>query len=70
VQAPRAQDVQAPRAQDVQAPRTMAGAKTQSGQPPQVKKAAVLIREAETACKKGDMKLSTRKAQEALSLLK
>ncbi len=62
VQAPRAQagfrsqDVQAPRSQDVQAPR--------------VKKASTLIRQAEAACKKGDMALSASKATEALALLK
>jgi hypothetical protein len=48
----------------------MAGAKTQSGQMPQVKKAAALIREADAACKKGDMALSAKKAREALGLLR
>ncbi len=64
VQAPRSQDVQAPRSQDVQAPRS------QDVQAPRVKKAGALIRQAEVACKKGDMALSARKATEALGLLK
>jgi hypothetical protein len=35
-----------------------------------VKQAGVLVQESEAACKKGDMALSTRKAKEALGLLK
>jgi hypothetical protein len=70
VQSPRGQDVQSPRGQDVQAPRTMTGAKTPATNPQQVKKASALIREAEAACKKGDMALSSQKAKEALALLK
>ena len=85
VQAPRTQDVQAPRTrtcrprglrtckprglQDVQAPRTMAGAKSPDTQA-QIKKASALIREADAACKKGNMTLATQKANEALTLLK
>jgi hypothetical protein len=45
-----------PRGQEIQAPR--------------VKQAGGLVQESEAACKKGDMALSTRKAQEALRLLK
>ena len=45
-----------PRGQEIQAPR--------------VKQAAGLVQESEAACKKGDMALSTRKAKEALGLLK
>ena len=69
VQAPRTQDVQAPRTQDVQAPRTMTGAKSSYGQA-NIKKAGVLIREAEAACKKGNMTLASEKANAALTLLK
>jgi hypothetical protein len=45
-----------PRGQEIQAPR--------------VQQAAGLIKESEAACKKGDMTLSSRKAKEALGLLK
>jgi hypothetical protein len=65
IQAPRGQDVQAPRGQDIQAPRTAAGMK--SGGPT---KAASLIREAEAACKAGDMKTAKAKAEAAMSELK
>ena len=64
VQAPRSQDVQAPRSQDVQAPRS------QDVQAPRVNKASALIRQADAACKKGDMVLAWQKAKEALALLK
>ena len=66
VQAPRGQDVQAPRGQDVQAPR----AKQQDVQAPRLTNARKLVREAEAACKKGDMALSAGKAKEAMELLK
>jgi hypothetical protein len=57
VQAPRSQDVQAPKGrQDVQAQR--------------VDKAAALVRQADAACKKGDMSLASQKAKEALAVLK
>jgi hypothetical protein len=56
VQAPRAQDIQSPRSQEIQAPR--------------VNKARTLVRQAEAACKKGDMTLASKKAKEALALLK
>jgi hypothetical protein len=39
-------------------------------QAPRVNQANGLVQESEAACKKGDMALSTRKAQEALQLLK
>ena len=66
VQAPRGQDVQAPRGQDVQAPR----AKQQDVQAPRLTNARKLVREAEAACKKGDMALSASKANAAMELLK
>jgi hypothetical protein len=65
VQAPRGQDVQAPRGQDVQAPRTAAGVKSGGSS-----KAAGLIREAEAACKAGDMPTAKAKAEAAISELK
>src|SRR5213594_481647 len=68
VQAPRSstQDVQAPRSstQDVQAPRSLAGAKSGSGD------AAKLVREAEAACKAGNMDSAKAKAIEAIGLMK
>jgi hypothetical protein len=64
VQAPRSQDVQAPRSQDVQAPRS------QDVQASRVKQAGALIRQADAACKKGDMTLAAKKATEATTLLK
>ena len=39
-------------------------------QAPRVNKARALIRQAEQACKKGDMTMSAAKAKEALALLK
>ena|SRR5256885_1881360 len=65
VQAPKMQDVQAPRMQDVQAPRTLAGA-TQID----ASKAAKLVKEAEAACKAGDMKTAKSKAAAAIARLK
>jgi hypothetical protein len=67
VQAPRAgQDIQAPRAgQDVQAPRSLAGAKSSSGSD-----AMKLVREAEAACKAGNMDTAKAKAVEAMGLMK
>ncbi len=77
VQAPRAkqQDVQAPKQQDVQAPRGQQEiqaprAKQQDVQAPRLTNARKLVREAEAACKKGDMALSASKAKEAMELLK
>ena len=75
VQAPRAQDVQAPRAQDIQAPRTgsqdiqapRAGSQDSTAR---LDKARKLISDSEAACKKGDIALSTSKANEAMALLK
>jgi hypothetical protein len=63
VQAPRGQDIQAPRGQDIQAPRG------QDVQASRVAKGASLVREAEQACKKGNMKLASEKAKAALTLL-
>ncbi len=57
IQAPRSQqDLPVPHGQDIEAPR--------------VNKAAALVRQAEAACKKGDMAQSSAKAKEALGLLK
>jgi len=68
VQAPRSstQDVQAPRSstQDVQAPRSLAGAKSGGAD------AAKLVREAEAACKAGNMDSAKAKAIEAIGLMK
>ena len=70
VQAPRSlagsrQDIQAPRAgQDIQAPRSLAGAKASSGD------AAKLVRDAEAACKSGNMDAAKAKAVEAMGLMK
>ena len=73
VQAPRGnQDVQAPRGnQDVQAPRTSTGA-TAAAQAPRtdMTKAASLVKEAEAACKAGNMTLASDKAKAALAILK
>jgi hypothetical protein len=65
VQAPRSgQDTQAPRGQNTEAPRAVAGAKASSGD------AAKLVREAEAACKAGNMDTAKAKAVEAMSILK
>src|SRR6185503_7436992 len=68
VQAPRSstQDVQAPRSstQDVQDPRSLAGAKSGGAD------AAKLVREAEAACKAGNMDSAKAKAIEAIGLMK
>ena len=69
----RAQDIQAPRSQDIQSPRSQQEIPVPRGQEiqaPRVKQAGGLVQESEAACKKGDMALSTRKATEALGLLK
>src|SRR5437899_1319679 len=60
----RGQDTEAPRGQDTQAPRAVAGAKASSGD------AAKLVREAEAACKAGNMGAAKAKAIEAMSILK
>ena len=71
VQAPRSQDIQAPRGQEIQAPRGQQEIPVPRGQDIQApSRAAALVQEADAACKKGDMALSTRKAKEALGLLK
>ena len=57
VQAPRSQEVQAPRSQEVQAPRSLTNVRR-------------LVSEAEMACKKGNMELASKKANEAMNLLK
>ena len=73
IQAPRgSQDVQAPRgSQDVQAPRTATGSTTMAQAPrADMTKAASLVKEAEAACKSGNMALATDKAKAALAILK
>jgi hypothetical protein len=63
-QAPRGQDAQAPRGQDSQAPRAAAG------NMPSSSKATALIKEAEAACKAGDMTTAKAKAEAAIAELK
>ncbi|HWN03430.1 MAG TPA: hypothetical protein VNQ72_10480 [Candidatus Dormibacteraeota bacterium] len=73
IQSPRSQDIQSPRGQDIQSPRSQQEIPVPRGQEiqaPRVKQAGGLVQESEAACKKGDMALSTRKAREALGLLK
>ena len=72
IQSPRGQDIQSPRGQDIQSPRgqDIQSPRGQEIQAPRVNQASGLVQESEAACKKGDMALSTRKAQEALGLLK
>ena len=73
VQSPRGnQDVQSPRGnQNVQSPRTGSGA-TASSQAPRadISKAASLVKDAEAACKSGNMTLASDKAKAAIELLK
>ncbi|HSF06569.1 MAG TPA: hypothetical protein VLG10_12335, partial [Methylomirabilota bacterium] len=66
-QAPRGQDAQAPRGQDAQAPRSLAGARATGSS--DVTKATTLIKEAEAACKAGDMKTAKSKAEAAITIL-
>jgi hypothetical protein len=73
IQAPRSQDVQAPRSQDIQAPRTSVGAKSQDVQAPrsaEFKKAGTLVKEAEAACKAGNMTMASEKAKAAMEILR
>ncbi len=72
VQAPRGQDIQAPKQQDVQAPRgqDVQAPRGQDIQAPKLTNARKLVREAEAACKKGDMALSASKAKDAMELLR
>jgi hypothetical protein len=63
--APRGQDLQAPRGQDTQAPRS-AGVSRPAG----ASKATALIKEAEAACKAGDMRTAKAKAEAAIAELK
>jgi hypothetical protein len=73
VQSPRGnQDVQSPRGnQNVQSPRAGSGA-TASGQAPRadISKAASLVKDAEAACKSGNMTVASEKAKAAIELLK
>ena len=73
VQSPRGnQDVQSPRGtQDVQSPRAGTGA-TAGSQAPRssLTKATSLVKEAEAACKAGNMSLASKKAKSAMALLK
>jgi hypothetical protein len=73
VQSPRGnQDVQSPRgSQDVQAPRTAAGATTPArATRADITKAGSLVKQAEAACKSGNMTLAAEKAKAAMALLK
>jgi hypothetical protein len=74
IQAPRGQqEIQAPRTQEIEAPRSQQEIPVPRGQEiqaPRVAKAAALVKEADAACKKGDMALSAKKAREALGLLR
>ena len=65
-QAARGENPQAPRGQDVQTARGSSAAKP-SGD---VNKASGLIKEAEAACKAGDVKSAKEKADAAISILK
>jgi hypothetical protein len=73
VQSPRGnQDVQSPRGnQNVQSPRSGSGA-TASSQAPRadISKAASLVKDAEAACKTGNMTMASEKAKAAIELLK
>jgi len=73
VQSPRGnQNVQSPRGnQDVQSPRVGSGA-TASSQAPRadITKAASLVKDAEAACKAGNMTQASEKAKAAIALLK
>jgi hypothetical protein len=74
IQSPRGnQDVQSPRGnQDVQSPRagTTTTAGSQAPRSSNLKKAASLVKEAETACKAGNMSQASKKAKSALALMK
>ena len=73
VQSPRGnQNVQSPRGnQDVQSPRTGAGSTTTVQAPrADMTKATSLVKEAEAACKAGNMTLASDKAKAALAILK
>jgi len=73
IQAPRSPKASARAPQDIQAPRSQQEIPVPRGQEiqaPRVTQAGGLVQESEAACKKGDMALSTRKAKEALGLLK
>jgi hypothetical protein len=72
-QAPRGQDTQAPRGQDTQAPRGQDGSAPRSAgasKPAGASKATALIKEAEAACKAGDMTTAKAKAEAAIAELK
>jgi hypothetical protein len=72
-QAPLKTAPQVAKGQEIQAPRSPQEIPVARGQEipaPRVKEAGGLVQESEAACPKGDMTLSTRKAGEALGLLK
>jgi hypothetical protein len=65
IQAPREQqDIQAPRSKDVQAPRAV------NGKEDVAPRSRALIRDAEAACKRGDMAAASEKANAAIEILK
>ena len=68
IQSPRSQDIQSPRSQDIQSPRSqdIQSPRSQDIQLPRIDQARALIRKADAACKKGDMALASKIAEEAL----
>ena len=73
LQAPRSQaETQAPRTQDSQPPRggnTPSAPGTQDTVPPQMKRAATLVKEADTACQAGNTAEAAQKAKAAMALM-
>jgi hypothetical protein len=69
VNAPRTQEVNAPRTQDVSAPRS-SSVREQDIPAPRIKSAEELVREAQAACEKGDMRTASAKATKAMAELK
>ena len=64
-QMPRGQEIQTPRGSDSNSPRSVGGSKVTS-----TSQASQLIKEAEAACKAGDMKTAKDKAEAALGTLR
>lgn len=74
LQATRSQpETQAPRNQDGQAPRdgnAPPAPGTQDTVPPQMKRAAALVKEADTACQAGNTAEASQKAKDAMALMR
>jgi hypothetical protein len=70
-QAARNQDTQAPRDQsrDAQPPNTPSASGQQDTVPPQMKRAALLVKEADTACQAGNTAEASQKAKDAMALM-